>query len=129
MYCGDKMIKEINLNVLDEVDLIVFSDNQPHIRLKDVEAGDYVDVICSITSPAKLLQLAMTANAIWKAGARARTVFISYLLGARYDRVMVRGDSFDLEVISQIINTCNFMKVEILKENLKNKLFKIINEL
>jgi ribose-phosphate pyrophosphokinase len=41
-------------------------------------------------------------------------VIITYLLAARYDRHMVKGDSFDLKVVSDIINSFNLSAVHIL---------------
>lgn len=93
---------------------MMFSDNAPHVRLENVMAGDNVNVICSMTDPAKVIQLMQTANAIRHAGAICNHLFITYLMGARYDRIMVEGDSLDLQVFADIINHCNFNSVEIL---------------
>lgn len=108
------MIKTINLNTGEGYTKIIFPDSQPHINIQ-VEENEYLArVICSIDSPAKLLELCLVANALDNVKSMSKSeLHIPYLMGARYDRVMHIGDSFDLKVIAKIINSLDFLDVYI----------------
>lgn len=104
-------MKTIHLHTGAHIRFTLFPDNQPHIQLLEVEAGDEVQVIADLTSSVKLIHLLQTANAIDHAGAIKKQLVIPYLLGARYDRLMQPGDSLDLEVMAGLINSCGFPEV------------------
>lgn len=104
-------MKTINLNNATGVTLTLFPDNQPHVNIQDINEGDEVKVICSITDAVKLVQLIQTADALDNLFAKKKVLVIPYLMAARYDRLMVTGDSIDLKVVANLINTCNFEKV------------------
>lgn len=101
----------INLNTGEGVKITIFPDGQPHINLNTISEGDEVKLICSITDTAKLLQLLETANALDNLFAKKKVLVIPYLLAARYDRLMQTGDSIDLKVVANLINSCSFEKV------------------
>lgn len=103
--------KTINLNKDQHIKRFVFPDKQPHVVLQDINEGDEVTVICTITDSNILLQLLQTANAIDHVKAQKKKLILPYLMGARYDRLMVTGDSFDLEVIAGLINSMQFEQV------------------
>lgn len=103
--------KTINLNKAQHIKRFVFPDQQPHVVLQGVNEGDEVTVVCSITDSSMLLQLLQTANAIDHVKAQKKKLIIPYLMGARYDRLMVIGDSFDLQVIAGLINGMEFEQV------------------
>lgn len=104
-------MKIIHLNTGQNVKITLFPDSQPHINLQNIEEGDEVKVICSITDTNKLLQLLETANALDNLFARKKVLVIPYLMAARYDRLMQTGDSIDLKVVADLINMCGFEKV------------------
>jgi ribose-phosphate pyrophosphokinase len=104
-------MKTINLNKEEGIKITLFPDSQPHVNIAGVAEGDDVKVVCSITSSDKLFQLLQTANAIDNLFAKKKTLVIPYLLAARYDRLMLPGDSIDLKVIADMINSCGFEKV------------------
>ena len=106
----------LNLDTPNERLIITrFPDSQPHVNVPALTdpgtAGEPVDVLCSITSPEKLLMLLQVSNAIERHGRRKGILRIPYLLGARYDRLMRPGDSLDLEVIANLINSADFAGV------------------
>jgi ribose-phosphate pyrophosphokinase len=107
------MDKYIDVNQETGISKILFPDNQPHIRLTDIQEGDEVTVRCAITSALELLQLQMVSNALTHKSAHKKMLTIPYLMGARYDRIMMDGDSFDLELIANIINDMGFERVRI----------------
>ena len=104
-------MKTINLNTGEGVKITIFPDNQPHINIHQVEEGDDVKVICSITDTSKLLQLLETSNALDNLFAKKKVLVIPYLMAARYDRLMQHGDSIDLKVVADLVNMCRFEKV------------------
>lgn len=106
-------MKTINLNTQEGVEFVLYPDGQPHVKVKNNFSGDEVNVICSITDSIKLLHLLQTSNALDHLFIKKRKLIIPYLMGARFDRVMQTGDSFDLEVIANLINSCNFEVVQL----------------
>jgi len=104
-------MKLINLNTHEGLTVTIFPDTQPHVNIRDIAGGDEVKVICSLTDTSKLLQLLQTANALDNLFAEKKVLVLPYLMAARYDRLMVAGDSVDLKVVSDLINSCGFKKV------------------
>jgi ribose-phosphate pyrophosphokinase len=106
-------MKLININTQDDIELKLYPDNQPHIKLLDVDEGDKVHVICSIRSSLEMMYLLECANAIDNAGGKKSVLTIPYLMAARFDRQMEVGDSVDLKVVADMINYCNFKRVQL----------------
>lgn len=104
-------MKIINLNNSAGVNQFLFPDMQPHVNVPGIEEGDEVKVICSITSSDKMIQLLETANALDNLFAKKKVLVIPYLMAARFDRLMQHGDSIDLKVIANLVNSCAFEKV------------------
>lgn len=104
-------MKTININNQEGVRFLLFPDNQPHVNVEGIENGDDVKVVCSLVNSLALLHLLQTANALDHLSAKKRLLVIPYLMAARYDRLMMAGDSFDLEVIAGLINSCGFERV------------------
>jgi ribose-phosphate pyrophosphokinase len=104
-------MKTINLNTGAGIKAILFLDNQPHINVQDILEGEDVQVICSITDSVKMMQLLETANALENLFAKKKKLVIPYLMAARFDRLMQKGDSIDLKVVANLINSCGFEKV------------------
>ncbi len=107
-------MKVININTQQHIKTFLFPDNQPHIQLEGIEEGDEVKVVCSLTDANVLLQLLQCANALEHRFAKKKELHIPYLMSARFDRVMQSGDSFDLQVVANLINSCSFEKVVLL---------------
>jgi ribose-phosphate pyrophosphokinase len=104
-------MKTININTNEGIKTTIFPDNQPHVNIQDIQEGDEVTVICSIVDSSYLLLLLNTANALENLFARKKVLVIPYLMAARSDRVMLPGDSVDLKVVANLINSCGFEKV------------------
>ncbi|MFT3682487.1 MAG: ribose-phosphate pyrophosphokinase-like domain-containing protein [Ferruginibacter sp.] len=104
-------MKIININNGVNIKTLVFPDKQPHVNIQGIEEGDDVKVVCSVTDTVVLLQLLECANAIDNAFAKKKVLVIPYLMGARYDRLMNAGDSIDLKVIADLVNSMQFEKV------------------
>lgn len=104
-------MRRININSQEGVRFILFPDNQPHVIVEGVRAGDEAEVTCSLTGSVQIMHLLQVANALDHLTARKKLLIIPYLMAARYDRLMQPGDSFDLEVVAGLINSCHFEKV------------------
>ena len=104
-------MKTIHLNKQVGVRFILFPDNQPHVIIDEINPGEEVAVVCSLTDSMQVMHLLQTSNALDHLGAKKQLLVIPYLMAARYDRLMQDGDSFDLEVIADLINSCGFEKV------------------
>ena len=106
-----EQMKTINLNSGEGIQITIFPDNQPHVNIQHVAEGEDVKVICSLTDTSKLIKLLETANALDNLFAKKKILVLPYLMAARYDRLMVPGDSVDLKVVADLINMCGFEKV------------------
>jgi ribose-phosphate pyrophosphokinase len=104
------MIK-VNINKQIGCKTFLFPDKQPHINIDGVNENDEVQVTCSITDANNLLLLLQCGNALDNLFAKKKELIIPYLMGARFDRLMQKGDSVDLKVIANLINGCGFEKV------------------
>lgn len=104
-------MKEVNINKEIRCKTLIFPDKQPHINVNDIEEGDEVHVVCSIKDANSLVLLLECSNALDNLFAVKKTLSIPYLMGARFDRLMQKGDSVDLKVIANLINSCGFEKI------------------
>lgn len=101
----------INLNTHENIKFTLFPDNQPHINILNINEGESVKVICSITDSIKMINLLQCSNALDNLFCKKSVLCIPYLMGARFDRLMQEGDSVDLKVFADLINYCGFDKV------------------
>lgn len=110
-------MKTINLYKREGFRATLFPDNQPHIDLAGIEPNDDVRVVWPIRSSQELLELLLLSEALWgwleHAATQKKELVIPYLMGARSDRRMSDGGSYDLKVISTLINLCDFRGVHL----------------
>jgi len=104
----------INIDLKTGAEFREYPDSQLHINIGAVEKDTPYAVICSLTDTSKLYLLLAVSNALKHAGAKKVRLLIPYLMGARSDRIMEPGDSFDLEIIANLINECEFEDVSLL---------------
>ena len=107
-------MKWVNINTNYNIERSIFPDGQTHVQVKNVEEGEKVNVVCSLTNSDVVMQLIQCANAIDQLFAKKQHMVIPYFMGARYDRLMQTGDSLDVEVIAGLINSLGFEKVFLL---------------
>lgn len=107
-------MKTINIDLKTGAEFREYPDSQLHINVGEVKKNEPYAVICSLTDTSKLYLLLAVANALEHAGAMKSRLLIPYLMGARSDRIMAPGDSFDLEIIANLINSCKFEDVSLL---------------
>lgn len=104
-------MKTININKQQGITFLLYPDNQPHVNLPDIYEHDVVEVICSINDSLTMMHLLETANALDHLFAKKYILHIPYLMGSRFDRLMQYGDSVDIQVVANLINSMNFEKV------------------
>lgn len=118
------MIK-IDLRQNPDIGFDKFNDGHIHFNLErymdsleeyytlDEEINvDIVRVTVCLKSSDDVIKMMMVSNSIDRNYPYHRKeLFISYMIGARYDRIMKDGDSLDIEVYANIINSLNFHKV------------------
>lgn len=95
---------------------ILFPDGQPHVRLTNppIVKGWRATVRHRIRSPHELFTLLQLGNAIRRSFGKIERLDIPYLMGARYDRLMLPGDSVDLQVVADAINSLGADHVRLL---------------
>jgi len=104
-------MKVINLTTNEGITTLLYPDNQPHLKITEPNEGEEVKIICSITNSIELLHLLQCSDALTTLFCKKKELHIPYLMAARFDRAMQKGDSFDLRVIANLINLCGFEKV------------------
>lgn len=100
-------------------ELVKYPDKHPHVNLVNKSAtGDYVQDHTAITIKVRLdtmdnvFLLRQAVRQIRNMNADIKiTVYITYLMCARYDRPMSQYDSCDLELVADDINNLNLHRV------------------
>lgn len=108
-------MKTINTINQTGVKFTLYPDNQPHVNITTAGLipGDDVRLVCPIRNSNELVQLLEITDAINNAFANKVELVIPYLMAARFDRVMQPGDSLDLKVVANLINLCQFQRVNL----------------
>lgn len=108
------------LNLIDSsatdigYELMNFPDSQPHIRLDQKSIKETTCTIVSrFSSSADYFKIAFAADALRRAGVNHLKLRMSYLMGARMDRVMIEGEALSVKVIADTINILNLQSVEV----------------
>lgn len=94
-------------------ELLTFSDSQPHIKIKSGFTQLKTDIRTRLSSPSDLLLLLQATEILRHEGVKEIDLFISYLLGARMDRRMNKGEAITLKIIADIINAQRYDRVQI----------------
>jgi ribose-phosphate pyrophosphokinase len=108
------LMKTINTITKDNVEFIHYPDNQPSVIVKNVEYGDTVSVVTSLKTCNDAVRLLQITESIRSLEAVPFELYIKYLMAARSDRRFNKGQSFDLQVMSDLINHCGYPNVFIL---------------
>lgn len=112
------------LNLIDpqrsaiKFEAITFPDGQPHIKL-DMASLNLLDkkepliMLTRLRNPQDLMLLLFAKNALDYLELEHIELYVSYLMAARMDRVMLDGEPFSLKVVADVINQANFKKIKI----------------
>jgi ribose-phosphate pyrophosphokinase len=103
-----------NSNSDIKYELIDFPDSQPHIRLIQESINtEACTIISRFSNPADYFRIAFAADALRRCGVNSLDLNISYLMGARMDRVMIDGEALSIKVIAEIINILDFRLIRV----------------
>lgn len=89
---------------------IKYPDGQISVVINHYGDGQIVE---RINSYEDLIFIKSISDAFHASGRQGLSIFIPCLFGQRSDRRFSKHQSFDLKIICDIINSCNFTKVEI----------------
>ena len=101
---------------LEEVqyEAFVFAGGEPHIKLEATQLpGAHVHITQRTTSFNDLGLLAVTCDALRRAGAASLELTLPYFPGARQDRVMVPGEPLTAKVYATFINQLSLKQVTV----------------
>ena len=113
--------------------ITTFPDGEQHIVLHDIDRKEMIKVICRIANAEDLFILAQVGDILNRQGVEF-SILITYLMGARMDRVIDYNQSFSLKVVTDTINSMNPVEVELVEPHslravklLKNCRYSLIN--
>jgi ribose-phosphate pyrophosphokinase len=97
---------------------MIFPDGQPHIKidmstLANVDRKLPVRMISRISSANDIMFVLLAKNTLDYLEFEQAELYVSYLLTARMDRVMLDGEPFALKVTAAMINQAGFRKIKI----------------
>lgn len=84
---------------------------EPHIKLQNRMDDAEVMITCRFKEGNDLMRVALTADAVRRAGAKSVSLFIPFVPFARQDRPMIEGEPLSIAVFAKFINLLNFDKV------------------
>lgn len=94
--------------------MFTFPDGQPHINMEPPKKFQAeITVISRISNPSDLFLLRCVEQVLRRWGVKQVHLKVSYLMGARMDRIMSIGEPFTLDVVMDILSY-NFNTIEIL---------------
>jgi ribose-phosphate pyrophosphokinase len=99
----------------------VFPDGESYVRLENSVQGEHVAIVQTTCKPqdTNLIQLAFTANAAKRNGAKTITAIIPYLAYARQDRMFLEGENVSIETIAAMLKAAGIQ--QLLTVNIHNE--------
>lgn len=91
-----------------------FPDGEPHIVLGELDRKDDIDVTCRIANPSDLFVVMQVGDILNRQGIQF-SLFITYLMSARMDRVISFNEAYSLQIVANMINSIRPVKVDILE--------------
>ena len=105
----NRLIQEDSATI-GNIEEIFFPMGEMHIRVPDSHP-EICNVIARLRNEADVMRLLLTINAIKNQDHDLHKLIIPYLPYSRQDRVAVRGDSFSLKVIADILDRLGFREI------------------
>lgn len=106
------MGKTINLTQpSDDYKVITFPDGEKHLELAPLNRKESVNVICRITNSDDLFILMQLADILKRQCVEVETLYISYLMGMRCDRLFDVNRPFTLGIVADVINSLGALSV------------------
>lgn len=105
-----------------------FPDGHLHrdaTNLSELQAETHPHVVikCRLKSFNDLFPVLQATDAVRRSTTNVKvSLYIAYLLAARYDRPMSKYDSFDLKIVADVINSQNYAQVQLFEPHSKTSL-------
>lgn len=109
-----KKINFTNENHGEKYILSVYSDTQVNVVIPYIERDMPYRIISRFSSYKDLFAILAANQILRRAGVDYIELFCPYILGGRSDQSFKPNQSFDLEIVADILNTCKFAKVTVL---------------
>lgn len=95
---------------------LIFPDGQPHIVLdldKNAVYTEGVLITARITNPTDLFTVLLVKDILDMHNIERIDLTISYLMAARMDRQMTKGEPFSLRIVARLLNQAGFRQIMI----------------
>ena len=108
-----KMINLVNPELSEiKFEIFNFPDGQIGVKIPYISEGTY-RIISRFSSYNDLFKILAVNQVLNKAGMEIE-LYCPYILSARSDRWFGDGQSFDLKIVTEILNNCNFKRIFVL---------------
>ena len=108
-------------------EIINFPDGEKHLKIKELDRKDTVEIICRITNSDDLFLLMQLSDILNRQCICVERITIPYLMTMRCDRLFSFEQPFSLRIVADIINSFNAKEVEIIEPHSKRCLDLIKN--
>lgn len=110
-------MKIINLVAIERGDyytMSIYSDSQVNVIISNIEHDSQYKIVSRFSNYTDLFKILTVNQVLRDAGVKYVELYCPYILGGRSDAKFKLNQSFDLKIIANIINSCNFNKVTII---------------
>ncbi len=96
-------------------EVISFPDGEKHLKIKELDRKDTVEIICRITNSDDLFLLMQLSDILNRQCVSIDKITIAYLMTMRCDRLFSFEQPFSLKIVADVINSFNAKKVLIIE--------------
>lgn len=108
-------MQTINLTNQTGCKITTFPDGEKHVTLDELDRNQPVSIYCRITCADDLFCLMQVSDVLKRQEMMIHTLFISYLMSARCDRVFDLNRPYSLKLVANIINDIGAYNVTIVE--------------
>lgn len=96
-------------------EIISFPDGEKHLKIKELDRKDTVEIICRITNSDDLFLLMQLSDILNRQCVSTDKITIAYLMSMRCDRLFSFEQPYSLKIVANVINSFNAKKVVIIE--------------
>ena len=96
-------------------EVISFPDGEKHLKIKELDRKDTVEIICRITNSDDVFLLMQLSDILNRQCIVVEKITINYLMTMRCDRLFSFEQPFSLKIVADVINSFNAKKVLIIE--------------
>lgn len=97
--------------------VIQFPDGESHLTLEDIDRKNSVSITCRIRNGEELFRMTQLSDVLKRQEITVERMYITYLMGARMDRVVSFNEPYTLKIVADVINSFNARDVQILESH------------